>query len=90
MKGEGLKSSIIGTTFKSLSVEYKHDIFDENATDVLQHLERLNASERTLLILYAELNSLQKVANIYNCSKVTIFKQIVKIREKLKPLIKNV
>lgn len=76
-------------SFQDISKDYMHNIFEDYSTNAINQLSRLTHAERTLLILYAELNSLQKIAEIYNCSKVTIWSHIQKIRTKIKTHIKH-
>lgn len=70
--------------YKDVEKEYKFNIMNDENTNIMQIINELPYSEKTLIILYSELGSLKKVADIYNCDKTTIFRQINKIRAKIK------
>ncbi|WP_455649926.1 hypothetical protein [Enterocloster citroniae] len=77
------------TDFSKVEDEYSFNMLNDDNTNILYLINNLRINEKRLLILYAELGSMQKVADLYGCSKVTIYKQIEKIRSKIKHKIKT-
>lgn len=81
------KTSIIdealNAKFKDIEKEYfpEDEIFD---SEIAHKLRRLSNFERRLIILYAELGSVLKLAKIFNCSHSLILYKIKNIREKVK------
>lgn len=57
-------------------------LFD--SSEIISQLRKLSFSDRRLLIIYSECESLTKTAKIYNCDKRTILKHIQEIRYKFK------
>lgn len=67
--------------------EYQSDEIKDNEEmyNLKQWIEKnLTEQEKRLLILYADLASLRKVAKLLNCSQCTVNNYLKKIREKIK------
>ncbi len=71
--------------FREIELEYTREkgIFSED-TRVLSVLKELPEADRRIIILYAELSSVRKVAGIFNCSSSVIFYRIKRIRDYFK------
>lgn len=67
--------------FTDIENEY---IAEYDHSPLVNSLKYLTCSERRLMILYAELGGIRPVARIYNCSTRTIWKEINRIKEKIK------
>lgn len=83
------KTKMINVNLDVLLEEYNlgfDDIFtdiDERLLAISDKLEKLTASEKIVLILYAELQSYRKVAKVLGFSHSTVMKYIKETREKL-------
>lgn len=77
--------------FKYILEEYKEDIFNDTEAFIKlkQTINKLNVDEKNLLLLYADMGSLRKTANIIGCSASTIYLKITEIRKKLIELLDN-
>lgn len=64
--------------FKNVEAEYTNT---SNKNELMECLEKLSITDRRLLILYAELSSLRKVAKIYNCSEATIRNRLMEVKK---------
>lgn len=67
--------------FTEIENEY---IAEYDHSTVVHSLKYLSCPERRLMILYAELGGIRPVAKIYKCSTRTVWKEINKIKLKLK------
>lgn len=68
--------------FKNVEDEY----IQSNRNELIECLKTLSLTDRRLLILYAELQSLRKVAKIYHCSEATIRNRLKDIKQKFQHL----
>lgn len=71
--------SALGCRFSNVEEEYRYN--PEQPSELLKAFSGLKISDRRLLILYAELRSLRKVAELYNCSEKTIRNKLKSIKQ---------
>lgn len=79
-------NNALGVKYKLIEDEYidNDDIYIESP--IVGRLKQLSFEERKLIILYAELGSVRKVAKLYPDHYTTISRKINKIKNKFKHL----
>lgn len=77
---------IFNTEYKDIEPDYIPDIIkqSENGYKLMEILSTLPNDKRTILIVYAELGSIRKVAKVFNVSPSTIYNYLTEIRSNFK------
>lgn len=57
--------------------------YDDELLNLFNGIEKLEQSEKILLLLYAELRSYRKVAKLIGCSYTLLYGEIKRIKRKL-------
>lgn len=73
-----LKSLMIDYTFNTANTEY-----DDSMVNIINKLDTLSQPDKIILLMYAELQSFRKLADVLNVSFTTAYKSILQIRKKL-------
>ena len=73
-----LKSLMIDYTFNTANTEY-----DDSMVNIINKLDTLSQPDKIILLLYAELQSFRKLADVLNVSFTTAYHCIQNIRKKL-------
>lgn len=71
--------------------QYQFDLFEDNieAQKAKWALAKLSIPDRIIFELYAEMQSSRKVGNILGCSHNIVLKEIRRIREQIKEIMKE-
>lgn len=72
-----------GINYTLIENEYYCNNCAETYTNAIEVIKSLSDTDRTIIIMYAELKSMDKIARLFNCSKSTIWNRIRDIREKI-------
>lgn len=89
-----LKAGAVVKMYKKVEADYAYnaDVFSEDDTRtaaVKRAISELPASDRTIMILYTELQSYSELGKVLNCCKATAFQYVKRIRQDILKKIKN-
>lgn len=90
--GRDLDVSQAVTMFKNIRPQYEFDTIwseSERGRVLMNAVNRLDLADRTMILLYAEVSSVSKLAKMIGVSKTRMYLEIQRIREKIRQNLKE-